>query len=175
MHKLDPKVRKSIELALRGGNKMHAIRLYMDAVPGSTFAEAKSEVESILTGLYITETASQGQHYDEERSDNPLTSSRSIMTGISYVDRLQIAEALFDGRKIEAIKIFREVSGCKDIAKAKKIVEIYAEELYRAFPKNFRRPPKRLEIHINPLLAALIISIFILLVICVVYLIILSK
>lgn len=175
MRKLDPKVRKSIEIALRAGNKMHAIRLYMEAVSGSTMAEAKSEIESILTGVYVTEIAAKDNLLEDKRSTNPLTSDKSIMAGISYLDRLKIAEELFAGNKLEAIKIFRRVSDCKELIKAKKIVEIFAEELYKVYPDRFKKPPKRLEVKINPLLAGVIIAVLILLVISAVYFIILWK
>ncbi len=140
MHKLLPKDRNAIETALRGGNKIHAIRLYMEAVPGSSMAEAKTEVESILTGIYVDSMVSREPIPEETPRGNPLNSSDSILSGISYDDRLQIAESLFAGRKIEAIKHYREITPGVELVKAKKLIDLYEAELYAAYPKRFAKP-----------------------------------
>ncbi|MGC8742668.1 MAG: hypothetical protein ACP5T0_02170 [Verrucomicrobiia bacterium] len=151
MQRLSPKDRKTIEMALRAGNKMQAIRLYTLAVPGSTMKEAKEEVESILTGIYVEEIRARGHIPEETQHGNPFTSMNSIMAGINYVDRLKIAEELFEGNKHEAIKIYKQLTQEKNDAKAKRIVELYEDELYAAFPKRFIKKPSKHK-QINPLL-----------------------
>ncbi len=140
MRKILPKNRVAIETALRGGNKMHAIRLYMEAVPGASMAEARAEVESILTGIYLENTGARVPKPEETPHGNPLTSSDSILGKISYADKLQIAEFLFNSRKIEAIKTYRELSPGTGLSEAKKIIDIYEAELYAAYPKRFLKP-----------------------------------
>lgn len=120
---------------------MQAIRLYILAVPGSTRKEAKEEVESILTGIYVEEIGARGHILEETARGNPFTSSDSIMADINYVDRLKIAEELFEGKKREAVKIYKQLTQEKDDAKAKRIVELYEDELYAAFPKRFIKKP----------------------------------
>ncbi|MGC8829591.1 MAG: hypothetical protein ACP5TE_07425 [Verrucomicrobiia bacterium] len=168
MHRLSARDRKTIEMALRAGNKMQAIRLYMIAVPGSTMKEAKEEVESILTGIYVEEIGARGHIPEETNHGNPFTSKDSIMGGIPYIDRLQIAEELFEGNKHEAIKIYKRLLPEVDDKKAKKIIELYQDELYAAFPKRFIRPISK-SVAIKPIYLALIAVVVITLIITAIY------
>ncbi len=155
----------AIETALRAGNKMHAIRLYMEAVPGSTMGEAKEQVESILTGLYVESIGAKGHILQETSNGSPFTSNKSIMVGIAPVDRLQIAEALFEGRISEGIKILRRIAPELDHSKAKKIIELYEEELYAAYPGRFKPGVhKKKKIHPAIILVVAVIVIVLLIV-----------
>lgn len=53
-----------------------------------------------------------------------------------------IKEALYEGRKIEAIKIFREQTGA-DLADSKKFIEELADELYANEPEKFKAAPNQ--------------------------------
>ena len=52
----------------------------------------------------------------------------------------EIKEALYQGNKIEAIRLFRNHSD-KGLAEAKEFIEGLAEELYAAEPERFASPP----------------------------------
>lgn len=112
----------------------------MEAVPGASMAEARAKVESILTGTYLENTGARVPKPEQTLNGNPLTYSDSILSGISYDDRLRIAEFLFNNRKIDAIKTYRELSPADDLSKAKKIIDLYESELYAAYPKRFPQP-----------------------------------
>ena len=53
-----------------------------------------------------------------------------------------IKEALYEGRKIEAIKIFRDQTGT-GLADAKKFIEDLADELYASEPEKFKSAPNK--------------------------------
>lgn len=153
---------------------MQAIRLYMLAAPDATINEAKEEVESMLTGLYVEDMGARSHKEIETPHGNPFTSRDSIMTGVSYVDRLQIAEALFEGNKIEAINIFKSISPGTDLAKAKRIIELYEQELYASYPSRFSKPRSKKK-KLNPIVAILLTAAVIVLIIVAVYILILWK
>ena len=52
-----------------------------------------------------------------------------------------IKEALYEGRKIEAIKIYRDQTGA-GLADAKQFIEDLADELYAGEPEKFKSAPK---------------------------------
>lgn len=56
-----------------------------------------------------------------------------------YIDGVskEIQNAIFDGRKIEAIKVFREEKGV-DLKEAKEEVELLTQTLKEQFPNQFR-------------------------------------
>lgn len=54
--------------------------------------------------------------------------------------RQQIADAIAAGRKIEAIKLYREATGC-DLKDAKDFIEKLTAELQKADPEKFPRNP----------------------------------
>ena len=154
---------------------MHAIRLYMEAFPGTSMAEAKAEIENILTGIYVESIGlSEPNPGKTVRESNPFTSSDSILGEVSYVDRLQIAESLFEGRKIEAIKTYRELSPDTDLLKSKKIIDLYEAELYAAYPKRFSKPLSQKK-NIKPVFLLLIAILIIVLLIVGIYALMLWK
>ena len=54
----------------------------------------------------------------------------------------QIQAELFAGRKIQAIKLYREVAGC-GLAEAKEAMEAYAAKLYQQAPERFTTDPSK--------------------------------
>ena len=52
----------------------------------------------------------------------------------------EIQAHLFAGRKIQAIKIYRDASG-SGLAEAKEAMEAYAQRLHEESPESFVRPP----------------------------------
>ncbi len=56
--------------------------------------------------------------------------------------RQAILEAIYDARKIEAIKLVRDATGC-GLKEAKDFVEKLADELYAKEPKRFAAAPSR--------------------------------
>ena len=54
----------------------------------------------------------------------------------------QIQTELFAGRKIQAIKLYREITGC-GLAEAKEAMEAYAAKLYQEAPERFTRDPAK--------------------------------
>ena len=57
-------------------------------------------------------------------------------------DLERIRNALFAGRKIEAIKIYRESTG-QGLKQAKDAVELLEDELRKAEPEKFTAPPAK--------------------------------
>lgn len=53
-----------------------------------------------------------------------------------------IEDALFAGRKIEAIKQYREFTGC-DLKESKESVEAYEKQLRQTMPEKFAAAPKK--------------------------------
>ena len=56
--------------------------------------------------------------------------------------RQAILEAIYDARKIEAIKLVRDATGC-GLKEAKDFVEKLADELYAKEPQKFAAAPSR--------------------------------
>jgi ribosomal protein L7/L12 len=110
-----------IRAALRAGNKIEAIKLYRQAT-GAGLAEAKRFVEA----------------FDP---DAPIGSHRTAGS-LSDADIEQIQAALFAGKKIEAIKLYRAGSG-EGLREAKEFVEALETELRRTEPTRFTAPPAK--------------------------------
>lgn len=144
MHRLNPGARMAIEAALRAGNKMQAIRLYMQFVPGASMEEARQAIEEMLPGQ-LTQILPKQPQITPRGPNDPLISDNSIMSGFSYEHRLEIASALFEGDKIEAVKIYLRIMPKATPAEAKRIIELFEIELYKAYPSHFVRQPKKKE------------------------------
>jgi ribosomal protein L7/L12 len=106
-----------ISEALRRGKKIEAIKLYR-AATGAGLAEAKRFVEALEQG--------------RPPGDSPLGS-------IAGADIEQIQSAVFAGRKIEAIKLYRRASG-EGLREAKEFIEALEAELRRTEPTRFTKP-----------------------------------
>ncbi len=61
---------------------------------------------------------------------------------ISDEEMEQVRAAIFAGRKIEAIKLYREASGA-GLKDAKDFVEALEDELRKAAPERFTAPPSK--------------------------------
>jgi len=55
--------------------------------------------------------------------------------------RPAVVDAIYGGRKIEAIKLVREATGC-GLKEAKEFVEKLGDELYAKEPQKFASPPR---------------------------------
>jgi ribosomal protein L7/L12 len=111
MTSLAPDARERIESLLREGRKIEAIKVYREA-SGSGLAEAKAAVEQI----------------DAAASSNsqPATSMGSLGVGDPVVIE-EVAELVRAGRKIEAIKRYREATGL-GLAESKAAVDAFESQ-----------------------------------------------
>lgn len=107
-HNLDKAKRDLLINAIRSGNKVEAIRLYMETT-GSSLEVATETIEKLSKFLGVLGNMIP----DQEASVEP--------------DWDAIEEQLLEGNKIEAIKLYREQTGC-DLKEAKDEVEAYEAE-----------------------------------------------
>ena len=56
--------------------------------------------------------------------------------------RQAISQAIYGGRKIEAIKLVRDTAGC-GLKEAKEFVETLSAELFEKEPQKFAAPPSK--------------------------------
>lgn len=108
--------RKRIETLLLDGNKIGAIKAYREQT-GLGLAEAKYAVEQMECTL-----VSGGSTPDQ------TSQSTARGSGITDGDRLRIDTSLLAGKKIEAIKIYREITGT-GLKEAKNAVEQVEQNL----------------------------------------------
>lgn len=109
--------RERIQAALAAGDKIDAIKMYRLAT-GAGLAEAKQAVEAIEAGQSL--------------EPGPLDVARN-----EDVDAIQTA--LFAGKKIQAIKLYRESTG-KGLKESKNFIEALEVELRRIDPTRFTTP-----------------------------------
>jgi len=111
---LTPEQRQAILAALQAGNKIEAIKLCREAT-GLGLAEAKDFVERLATSP------------DAPLSPAPIAGALS-----------PVADLLFAGQKIQAIKLYREqVQPGAGLAEAKQAVERLEAELCAQHPEKF--------------------------------------
>jgi ribosomal protein L7/L12 len=108
------------------GDKIGAIKLYRE-LTGVGLAEAKSAVEQMQTQLRGFESA------DLALPKNPAAPTASQSSAA-------INEAIFAGKKIEAIKLYREQTKV-GLAEAKREVEEIEKQLRASVPGLFTTPP----------------------------------
>jgi ribosomal protein L7/L12 len=65
------------------------------------------------------------------------------MASLTEKDRQAVQNAIFSGKKIEAIKLYREAVPGSGLAEAKQGVETLEAELRMAQPEKFSAPPKK--------------------------------
>lgn len=116
---------KSMVLA---GDKIGAIKLYRE-LTGVGLAEAKSAVEQLQTRLRGFESAELALRKAPTGPPAPQSSSA-------------INEAIFAGKKIVAIKLYREQTNVS-LAEAKRAVEQMEKQLRAAAPGLFAQPPAK--------------------------------
>ena len=117
---MNPTQREAILAEVKGGNKIAAIKLCR-AATGMGLAEAKEWVEKL-----------------ESSPDAPLSPTPEA-GGLSPV-----ADLLFAGRKIEAIKLYREqVEPGSGLAEAKAAVEKLEAGLRAQHPEKFTAPAQK--------------------------------
>lgn len=107
------------------GDKIGAIKLYRE-LTGVGLAEAKSAVEQMLTQLRGFESAEIA--LPKSSSDTALPTSNAA-----------INEAIFAGKKIVAIKLYREQTKA-GLAEAKRAVEEIEKQLRSSAPGLFSKP-----------------------------------
>lgn len=112
--RLTPEQSAAIRSALARGSKIEAVKLYREAT-ASGLAEAKAAVERIAKDE-VFDPADAARLLVSPRPDRPAPSG---MTGGKLAT---IVAALRQGRKIEAIKLFREATGM-GLAESKEAVE----------------------------------------------------
>ena len=110
------------------GDKIGAIKLYRE-LTGVGLAEAKSAVEQMLTQLRGFESAENALPRDPGSPAAPQGSTA-------------INEAIFAGRKIVAIKLYREQTRV-GLAEAKRAVEEIENQLRASAPGLFAKPASK--------------------------------
>lgn len=108
------------------GDKIGAIKFYREQT-GVGLAEAKSTIEQLETQLRGFESAS-------------VTLPQSASTSATPQSTAAIAEALFAGKKIAAIKLYRAKHQV-GLAEAKHAVEEIEKQLRGSAPGLFAKPP----------------------------------
>lgn len=93
-HDLSPEQRSAIQSALRRGSKIEAVKLYREAT-GASLAESKDAVEAMPVDSI------------------PVGDLPSILptTGMTPEKMQAVLSAIGRGKKIEAIKLYREATG----------------------------------------------------------------
>jgi ribosomal protein L7/L12 len=94
---LDPAALDALTAAIAGGRKIEAIKLYREAT-GASLVEAKGAVEALEAAVPAAGAASVSQA-------TPRSST------LSDAQRNAVMGALAQGRKIIAIKLYREATG----------------------------------------------------------------
>lgn len=110
------------------GDKIGAIKLYRE-LTGVGLAEAKSAVEQMQTQLRGFESPELSLPRDPAGPAAPQSSTA-------------INEAIFAGKKIVAIKLYREQTKA-GLAEAKRAVEEIEKQLRAAAPGLFAQPPAK--------------------------------
>lgn len=108
--------RKQIEALLLDGNKIEAIKAYREQT-GLGLAEAKDAIEQMERTLVSGGSAASHTSQSTARG-----------SGIPDGDRFRIETSLLGGKKIEAIKIYREITGA-GLKEAKHAVEQVEQNL----------------------------------------------
>lgn len=109
-----------VRAAVTGGNKIEAIKLYRELARVG-LAEAKSAVEAIEAGRQV---------------------GAPSLAAASNDDIDQIQAAVFAGKTIEAIKLYRTITG-EGLKESKQFVDALEAELRRTDPDKFTAPPAR--------------------------------
>lgn len=118
---MTPAQREAIVAAIKAGNKIEAIKLCREAT-GMGLAEAKDWVEKL-----------------ETTTDAPIASAGELTGTLA-----PLAELLFKGEKISAIKLYREqVQRGAGLAEAKEAVERLEAGLRAQRPEKFTAPANK--------------------------------
>jgi ribosomal protein L7/L12 len=126
MFDLPEDVLDQIRRALAAGQKIEAIRILREAT-GLGLAEAKAIVEAIpLRG--------------DGRPSVPSSDSEPGNLPAEVVEKIR--EFLFAGRKIEAIKTYREATGL-GLKESKDLIDALELRLRTAEPERFTAPPSK--------------------------------
>jgi ribosomal protein L7/L12 len=109
-----------VRAAAAAGEKIEAIKLYR-AATGAGLAEAVKAVEALQVGQPITGAA---------------------MNAMSKDDIDQIEAALFAGKRIQAIRLYRGATR-EGLKEAKDFIDALEAELRRTEPEQFTAPPAK--------------------------------
>ena len=104
--------------ALRTGDKISAIKLYREYT-GVGLAEAKTAMEAL-----------------EQTGSLPASTNTISINGLDANLLAQVQQALFQGQKIEAIKLYREATNL-GLKESKDAVEKMEAELRQRSPERF--------------------------------------
>ena len=106
--------------AVRRGRKIEAIKLYR-AATGAGLKDAKDAVEELAERL-------QEEGFDAAAWLRPAMGQRPPDPGPTPEDTERIADAVRQGRKIEAIKLYRAATG-KGLKESKEFIDELADQL----------------------------------------------
>jgi ribosomal protein L7/L12 len=127
---LPAEVLDDIRRALAAANKIEAIKIYREAT-GLGLAESKAAVEAFEANPAALRGGSDSASAFSEAGDEPgWTGSIPAQS----IDRIR--DALFAGRKIEAIKIYREATG-PGLKESKDLIDVVEARLRVSEPERF--------------------------------------
>jgi ribosomal protein L7/L12 len=131
MSDIDGKWRQAIERALASGDQLLAIRHYRQAT-GVGLAEAKSAIEAMASGHRLP-------GWQQDAGSAGESGGAREVRDLSPQGRAQVVAALQQGRKIDAIKHYRDDTGA-GLEDAKNAVEALAR---RQVPASAPEPTVR--------------------------------
>ena len=115
-----------IDLHIAAGRKIEAIKLYREFTDAG-LADAKDAVEARARFIESGQTSPQ-----DPAGQSPLATGQEL----SSDQWDQIDEHLFAGRKLHAIKLFRDWTEC-DLVDSKRTIESRESDLRHRFPLRF--------------------------------------
>ncbi|MBI4327800.1 MAG: hypothetical protein HY674_21415 [Chloroflexi bacterium] len=134
MAQLSHQARQAIEAEIRAGNKLQAIKLYRETVPGTGLAEAKQIVEG-------------WEKHPPSRLAEDLTApprpGEGLEAQLLEQQREMIEAEILAGNKIQAIKLYREAVPGTGLAEAKQSIEEWELRLRVLAPGKFAALPKK--------------------------------
>lgn len=130
-----------ISQALFSGQKILAIKRYREAT-GVGLKQAKDAIDSMERML---RQATPGEFRDDPRRDDSLRANlAALLEGGAAANQPMseetagaITQALFTGKKVEAVKLYREAEGC-DLKEAKEAMDALETALREETPESFR-------------------------------------
>ena len=130
-----------ITQALFAGQKIQAIKRYREAT-GVSLKQAKDSIDGMERML---RQASPGEFRDDARRDDNLRANLAALLEAGSAAKqpmteetaAAITEALFTGKKIEAVKLYRTAEGCQ-LKEAKEAMDALEKALREECPESFR-------------------------------------
>ncbi|MEW4487779.1 ribosomal protein L7/L12 [Thalassoglobus sp. JC818] len=123
MHQIDSGQLETLLETLRSGNQIEAVKLYREWT-GSSLAESKQAVEDVQRKFESGMSAEEILQSAEAGSSNSNSED---------AQRQAVLEEIRKGRKLQAIKIYRDYSGV-GLKEAKEFIEQLTEQLKKEDP-----------------------------------------